>query len=576
MRRFVMLILVAVLGTALVPGASTRAAGSFTFYGSGNGHGLGMSQWGAYGLANAGWSYQRILKHFYRGTSITSQIALPRKIRVGLTYEQEAVHLRAKDGPVELWLTEPLTGKRLGRIPRGKTWQVKAAADGYAIRDHDGVLLGGRTWGGPAFHLFATYEADGARVHIREADAIYGRGFSYSRGYVEFNLYRCDSGCRERLIVVLGFEGYLYGLGEVPSSWPVEALRAQATAARSYAAYVLKRYGVRGYCNCDITDGAGDQVYVGYAKEGGPNGARWVDAARDTRGRVIAYDGRVIQAFYASSDGGHSENVEDVWHGGDPAYAIPWLRGVCDPGESTSANPWTEWSKSLSASDVTSRLRPYTGDIGTVSAFTDFERGQSGRVIRVRVRGGQGSATVSGSTIKTALGLWDTRVWVNSDRNILGEIRETYDRAMCRPGLPVSKRITFAHGVHQRFEVGSISRNDQANVTVWLKGAIDVEYRAVGGPNGRLGLPTSKVKGLGCPSCARIVFERGRIFWKGSVGAFALWGSVLGAYLDAGGPGGSLGYPTSRPSKDGAGALSATFQHGSITCPGGGSCSVSG
>jgi uncharacterized protein with LGFP repeats len=164
---------------------------------------------------------------------------------------------------------------------------------------------------------------------------------------------------------------------------------------------------------------------------------------------------------------------------------------------------------------------------------------------------------------------------VNSDRTILGAIRETYDRAMCRPGLPASKRITLDHGAHQRFEVGSISRNDRANVTVWLKGAIDAEYRSVGGPSGRLGLPTAKVKGLGCPSCARIAFERGRIYWKGSVGAFALWGPVLGAYVDAAGPGGSLGYPTSRPSKDGSGAWSATFQHGSITCPGGGGCFVS-
>jgi SpoIID/LytB domain protein len=565
----VVLALVAVLAMGFVRGDRTQAAGTFTFYGSGNGHGIGMSQWGAYGLARAGWGYQRILRHFFQGTAITSHVRLPRTIRVGLTYDRETVHLRAKDGPVGLWITKPLTGNRVGRIPRGKTWTVRAAADGYAIRDHNGDLVGGQTWGGPAFHLFATYEPDAARVLIQEA------GASYKRGYVEFNLYQCSDGCRERLIAVVGFEEYLYGLGEVPSSWPMDALRAQATAARSYAAYVLKRYGLRGYCNCDITDGAGDQVYVGYAKEGGPDGDRWVAAARGTRGRVVAYEGRVIQAFYASSDGGHTENVEDVWHGGDPAYAIPWLRGVCDPGESTAANPWTKWSKTLSASAVSSRLRPYTGDIGAVTEFTDFERGESGRIIRVKVRGGQGNATVSGTTLKTALGLWDTRVWVNTDRTIVGEIRETYDAEMCRPGLPASKRITLGHGIYQRFEVGSIARNNGADVTVWLKGAIDAEYRSLGGPTGRLRLPTSKVLHLSCHSCGRVVFERGRIYWKGSVGAFALWGRVLRAYLDASGPGGSLGFPTSRPSTDGAGTWSASFQQGAIVCPSGAACTVS-
>jgi SpoIID/LytB domain protein len=562
-------VVLAILGASLVPGGPTRAAGSFTFYGSGYGHGLGMSQWGAYGLASSGWKYQRILRHFYRGTTITSDIALPRRIRVGLTDGRETVRLTAIAGPVRLWLTKPLRGTRVGRIPQGETWVVRAAADGYAIRDQDGVLVGGQSWGGQTVHLFATYEDAGARVLIPEA------GFSYNRGHVEFNLYRCSSGCRLRAIAVLPFEKYLYGLGEVPSSWPAGALRAQATAARSYAAYVVKRYGLRGYCNCDITDGAGDQVYVGYAKEGGPDGARWVGAVDDTRGRVVAYGGAIIQAFYAASDGGHSENVEDVWHGGDPAYAIPWLRGVCDPGESTGANPWTRWSKSFTGADLTSRLRPYTGNIGTVGGFSGIERGSSGRVIRLRVRGDSGQATVSGSTLRTALGLWDTRMWINSDRNILGAIRETYDAAMCRPGLPASRRLTLDHGAHQRFRVGSISSNDLANVTVWLKGAIDAEYRAVGGPTGKLRLPTSRVRRLACRACALVSFERGRIYWRRSLGAFALWGRVLDAYLSAGGHRGSLGFPTSRASRDASGTWSATFQHGTITCPAGGACSVS-
>jgi SpoIID/LytB domain protein len=574
MRRFVHLTLMTVIVLGLVPSPPANARRTFTFHGSGNGHGIGMSQWGSYGLAQAGWSYERILRHFYRGTSVTRSRAVPGRVRVGITYDRVVVHLRARSGPVRLWLSAPRTGTLIGRIRNGDTWEVRAAANGYTIRDETGAVVGGRAWGGPGTDMFATYENTGSRVLIPEADDLYGSGHEYNRGYVEFNLYGCPANCRQRLIVPLRFQHYLYGLAEVPATWPVSALRAQAVAARSYAAYVVNRPGSRDYCNCDITDGTIDQVYAAYDREGSANGSRWVDAVADTRGRVVVYNGSIIQAFYASSNGGHSESVENVWHGGDPAYAIPWLRGVCDPGESTRSNPWTDWSKSFSGAELTSRLRPYTGDIGRVTGLSGFERGPSGRVIRVIARGGAGQASISGSSLRSALGLRDTRVWVNANHNILGEIRETYDAAGCRPGLP-SKRIVFRNGVYQRFRRGSISHNENARLTVWLRGPIDDEYRAVRGPSGKLGLPTSRVTSRGCRRCGTVVFERGRIYWKDGVGAFALWGGVLDVYLNRRGPSGRLGFPTSRPTKDASGTWSATFQHGSIRCPAGGRCSVS-
>ena len=83
----------------------------------------------------------------------------------------------------------------------------------------------------------------------------------------------------------IGFEQYLLGIGEMPSSWPVDALRAQAVAARTFASYSIRHYGLRSGCNCHLTDGANDQTYVGYSKESGPDGRRWVQArARHARG----------------------------------------------------------------------------------------------------------------------------------------------------------------------------------------------------------------------------------------------------------------------------------------------------
>jgi SpoIID/LytB domain protein len=560
--------------------ASTADRGTgFTFYGSGYGHGLGMSQWGAYGLALQGWSYRRILTHFYRNTRIERPASPVRHIRVGLTYDRTLLHLTAKGGPVRLWIGRP-HGHRVGRIPGGATWTVRPKASGFAVRDQGDKLVGGHPWGGASFDLFATYADSGSRVFIPEADAIWGVGFSYARGYVEFNLYHHGGGLRERAILPIAFEQYLYGIGEVPSSWPREALRSQAVAARTFATYTVRHYALRKECNCDLTDGVNDQTYVGASKESGSQGKRWVNAVDDTRGRIVTYKGNVIQAFFAASDGGHSDSVEDVWHGGNPTYAVPYLKAECDPGEwRAPKNPWRNWQRVYSASETTSRLAPYTGGIGTVRGFQRIKRGDGGRIISARIKGGTGSATISGTELRSALSAWDDRLWVNKNKNVLGPIRRRYDDLMCRPGLPTSPVTSVPGGSRQKFQTGGIFRNAGADVTVWLKGSIYREFMAVHGVGGRLGLPTSKIGSVtgsgGGTVGQRVTFEGGRIYAKAKVGAHALWGKVLGTYLDRSGPTGSLGFPTSRVHGDGSGGSTASFQHGTITCPDAGGCTVS-
>jgi SpoIID/LytB domain protein len=408
---------------------------------------------------------------------------------------------------------------------------------------------------------------------------VWHQGFTYAYGFLEFDLIDCADRCVERLTIELPFERYLRGLGEMPSSWPAAALRAQAVGARTFATYKIRRYGLRSDCDCHLLDGAGDQVYVGWGKEAGPDGTRWVSAVNQTAGEVVTYNGAVIQAFYAASDGGYSENVEDVWHGGNPAYAIPYLRGVCDPGEYTSANPWTDWMRSFTASSVSFRLGPYTGGIGTITRFTNVQRGVSGRIVSAVARGTTGSAVVAGSELRSALGLPDGRVWINTDRNIVGAVRGKYDALMCRPGLPRSTVLSLTHGSRQLFEMGGIYRNSQVDLTVWLRGAIHAEYLGAGGAGGRLGLPVSGAvrpalmhAAQTCSSCRRIVLEGGRIYFKAGLGAHALWGSVLSAYLGHGGAQGELGYPTTRVQRI-DGVSQASFEHGTIACSGG-SCDV--
>jgi stage II sporulation protein D len=562
-RRFAAAVLVA---ASVASGPLALAADSFRFHGSGYGHGIGMSQWGANGLARMGWSYRKILGHYYRGTRVESP-RLPKRIRVGLTSGRSRIHLRPESGPARLWIGAP-GGTAVARIPGGQTWTVSRARTRhrYVIRDENRKVVGGRAWGGPSAPLFVTYGKGGSRVTVPE------EGITYPYGFLEFDLVSCGSACSLRLTNQLPLERYLRGLGEMPSSWPADALRTQAVAARTFAAHRVTRGGLRASCDCHVSDGVSDQVYVGWSKEAGPSGDRWVAAVGATSGEVVTYRGSLIQAFYSASNGGHSEDVEDVWHGGNPAYAIPYLRGVCDPGEHAAGSPWTDWTRTVDAGTVTARLRPYTGRIGTVTRFTGAVRGRSGRIVSVVARGRAGSARVSGSELRSALGLPDTRVWINSDRNVVGPIRTLYDRLRCRPGLPRSGVGAVRHGSRQLFEVGGIYRHGPSGLTVWVRGAVHEEYLAVGGAGGRLGLPTSAVRPAGCRSCRRLLLERGRIYSKARIGAHALWGDVLKAYLARDGANGPLGFPTSRVHVR-AGVRRATFEHGTISCANG-ACDV--
>jgi SpoIID/LytB domain protein len=490
----------------ILPAEAGNAADSFRFFGSGWGHGLGMSQWGAYGLAKQGWGQTRILTHFYSGTKVSPAPSPPGKLRVGLVQGRQKVRLAPTGGPAELRLGDPNSGQVVATVPEGETWTVQVAGQAYRILDGMGRKVG-EDVGDPTNNLYVVY-GNGARVVVPEA------GHAYSRGFIELNLYNCESGCRERMILVVGAEEYLYGLSEVPSSWPVSALQAQAVAARTYAITKVASSGQhRPVCNCALFASSFDQVYAGWDKEAGVDGDRWVAAVDATSGEVVTYQGQTIQAFYMSSSGGFTEDNENVW-GGTP---IPYLRGVCDPGDYTSDNPNAIWDLSLPADRVTRRLGL---GIGPVTGFTDTVRGVSGRIVTTVVRGASGTAEVSGSTLRSALDLPDDRVWVNANRQITGSIRQKYDATNCRAGLPTSPEVPMAGGVRQQF-------------------------------------------------------QRAAIYFKTGIGPHMLSGSVLGFYLKKGGPKGKFGFPTGDVVRLENGATRATFERGRITCSVSGACRAS-
>jgi SpoIID/LytB domain protein len=368
----------------------------------------------------------------------------------------------------------------------------------------------------------------------------------------------------------------------VPSSWPIEALEAQVDAARTYAFNLIKGVGQnRPGCNCALFDDARNQVYSGWDKEGAPEAERWVQAVDATDGEVVTYQSQLIEALYMSSSGGYTENNENVW-GGTPQ---PYLRGVCDPGDYTAANPYRVWTVSLSDAEVTSRLSRYTGNIGTVVRFAHIVRGVSGRVMRASVVGTQGTKDLAGSTLRGALGLRDTRFWINTNRTVTGTVRAKYDALKCAPGLPKSAKVAVTGGLRQRFENGAIYVNETDTRTVWLRGPIYAEYVAKKESDGVLGPPLSSVVALtaapGCDtqSCAKARFKNGYIYLKQDAGAHEVHGRVLDYFTANDGVFGHLGFPVTDVKRTAGGGSQATFQGKAgagpitVTCSASGNCS---
>jgi SpoIID/LytB domain protein len=191
---------------------------------------------------------------------------------------------------------------------------------------------------------------------------------------------------------------YLLGIREVPFSWPAEALRAQAVAARTYLAWTLDRgrsaNGRRfGY---DICATVACQVYAGLAAVGGPDGDRWRSAVESTRSEVLLFEGAPAQALYSSTSDGRTRDVEDVFVG---SPAVPYLRSVDSPGESS---PFVEWSFSVPYA-VMNRL---LGHAGLVS-------GELARISTERSGPGPWEVTIVGTDGASSIDTWSLRSRIN-------------------------------------------------------------------------------------------------------------------------------------------------------------------
>lgn len=390
MRRFLLIVLLAV-GLAAPAGAGT----TFLVDGRGWGHGIGMSQYGARGYADAGFGYADILKRYYTGVAVEPK-PQPASLRIWLG-EDTTARVDATltpSGPVNF----VIGGQTVATAAANESVRIEVFNGKFDLYVNEVNRVAQQGGGGD--NLYAVF--GNSPIKLDET------GHRYKYGTLEFAI---TNGANLRMVLQdIGMQQYLYGLGEVPSSWPAEALKAQAVAARTYGLEKVLRLGQnRPGCGCALYRTVSDQNYIGFEKEAGSGGDRWVAAVNDTNEQTITHSGNPIQAFYSSSSGGHTENSENVF-----VEALPYLRGVPDPYDSASGtNSLHTWKRDFSRADLEQWLNASSstsvGTLDRVEFVPPF--GVSGRVIRqlddsrggVRIVGSSGTKRVSGDTFRSVV-----------------------------------------------------------------------------------------------------------------------------------------------------------------------------
>ncbi len=348
---------------------------TYTVTGHGWGHGHGLSQYGAKGAATQGVGWRQILDFYYPGTGLGRARGA---VKVLISADDGDVAVDARDG----LRLRPLAGRKsflLAEVrPRATRWRI-------VPRHRKSVVqLKARTGGWVTWTAVtggAEFTAGNRPVTLRlpgHATAAYRGSLRSVEGHT---------------VNVLPLDRYVRGVvpREVPTSWPADAIRAQAVAARTYAAF--ERAGSTTYY--DLCDTTSCQVYGGADAEDPAADA----AVRATSGRVVTYAGGPAFTQFSSSNGGWSS-----------AGSQPYLVAQQDPYEAASGNPYASWTATLSSRQL-ERTWPQVGTLTTISLTRDGHGDLGGRVTGAVLTGSDGSVTVTGDDLRYLMGDAGRSTW---------------------------------------------------------------------------------------------------------------------------------------------------------------------
>jgi len=365
MRRTLLLVslLVLVAGSAAHGRTSALAqpvpAGAATFMvtGHGWGHGVGLSQYGAYGYAQKGVGYEKIVLHYFAGTELGA--APVSRVRVLLTSGASSLDI----------------GSTADFKVRDGTGVVHTATAGnYTLKPALKLAVDGQT----------TARALPGPLLFQPGAAALGLKHRY-RGSIQIDV----TAGKLRAINMVGLEQYLYGVvpSEMPFTWLPEALKAQAVVARSYA-LATRRTGA-----FDLYPDTRSQVYLGIEHEKPSTNA----AVNATAGQVVLYEGAVAKTFFFSTSGGRTASAEDVF--GEP---VPYLVSVADPYDSIS--PHHDWGPLVFTGAKLAKVLKMKGRVVDLQP----ELNSSGRIKVLNVVGTKSTLALQGADLRRRLGLRST------------------------------------------------------------------------------------------------------------------------------------------------------------------------
>ena len=486
---------------------SVPADGVLKLTGHGYGHGHGMSQYGAQGAAKKGLTHAQILAFYYPGTVLTT-LGGPIRVRITADTDDDVrvlpeSGLRVREAGSATSFELPTDNARIS------TWRLRTVG-GKTTLDYDDGAWHSYLPGGKALSGDAEFFRAGTLV-LRVA----GTTREY-RGALR--LSGSDT------VNVLSMDEYVKGVvpREMPASWMPAAVRAQAVAARSYAAFERAAHLDRYYQICDTTS---CQVYGGVGAED----SRSNTAVDDTANQVLTWQGSPAFTQFSSSSGG--------WLS---AGSMPYLVAKADGYDNFSGNPVHTWSTTVTRSAI-QKAWPGLGTLKRVLVKRRDGNGDwSGRVEEMVLDGSKSDVTVAGSTFRSRLGLRSQ--WFKFG---------SASTSSPAPPPPPPAAPTPA----------PTPTPDPATETPGEPSAITLRWREIGGYRSPVGGPAGGEYAVASGQARR--FQKGRIYSKDGVGAHELYGRVLKAYTRRGAATSRLGFPMTEPRRFRRGTY-ARFERGEI------------
>ncbi|HSV40215.1 MAG TPA: SpoIID/LytB domain-containing protein [Nocardioidaceae bacterium] len=503
--------------------------GVFRLQGHGYGHGHGMSQYGARGAARAGVGWKQILAFYYPGTALATTAD---EIRV----------LISADTTADV-VVSPVPGLSVRDRVAGTTYELPTPEGATRWRLNPDGAKNKVAWFDGSWHRWKTFAGDGEFFAADKALTLWlPSGPKSYRGALRAAAPSPGSSTRDT-VNVLSMDDYLKGVvpAEMPPTWERAAVRAQAVAARTYAAWSRASRASSYWQICDTTS---CQVYGGVATEH----ADANDAILATTGQILTYAGKPAFTQFSSSSGGWTS-----------AGSVPYLVSKADPYEASSGNPYTNWTVEL-ATGAIERAYPAVGTLQQV-LVTRREGGGDwqGRIWSITLDGSKADVVVSGDSFRSTFGLRST-YFTFGDSAIILRWRAIGAETSVVGALSGVER-SVPGGAAQDFAKGTIYWSKEYGARE-LYGPILTLYRSLNESAHPLGVPRSAVQKRQLDG-ARVLFANGVAFTRPSVGTAALSDDIADTYLAAGGVRSALGWPV-RGNFPTARGERAKFEHGYI------------